>query len=126
VAPMLVEARPSASSLEESLEAMAAATVRQAAAPRAGGGIKLIPRIPPRDAIHTRSWLGGRPRLPQTEQWPRIEGVRADFLAQIARADLPRDLWNGLGPREGWLAIFGHPDTTAATAPRRAEGGPPP
>jgi len=125
VAPTLVEARPSASSLEESLEAMAAATVRQAAAPRAGGGIKLIPRIPPRDAIHTRSWLGGRPRLPQTEQWPRIEGVRADFLAQIACADLPRDLWNGLGPREGWLAIFGHPDTTAATALHLPEAGPP-
>ncbi|SEQ09267.1 protein of unknown function [Faunimonas pinastri] len=28
------------------------------------------------------------------------------FLAQIACADLPAELWGGLGPREGWLLLF--------------------
>ncbi len=116
---------PPISSLENSLEAMAAAAERRAAGPRAGGGIRLIPRIPPRDAIHTRSWLGGRPRLPEAIEWPRIEGVPADFLAQIACADLPADIWDGLGPREGWLAIFGHPAKAAASALHLPETGPP-
>lgn len=127
IAPPAAEAPPStpAPSLEASLEAMAAAVERQASAPDVIRGVRLVPRIPPRDAIHTRSWLGGRPRLPATVDWPRIDGTRADFLAQIACADLPADLWDGLGPRDGWLAVFGHPDTGAATALHLPEAGPP-
>src|SRR3546814_7907142 len=30
-------------------------------------------------------------------------------------ADLPPDLWDGLGPREGWLAVFAHPMTGEAS-----------
>ena len=41
--------------------------------------------------------------------WPEIEGTPCDFIAQIALADLPADLWHGLGPRAGWLALFLHP-----------------
>lgn len=116
---------PAAPSLEASLEAMAAAVERHASAPDLARGVRLIPRIPPRDAIHTRSWIGGRPRLPEAVDWPRIDGARADFLAQIACADLPAELWDGLGPRDGWLAVFGHPDTGAATALHLPEAGPP-
>lgn len=70
--------------------------------------LRLVPQIPPRDAISTNSWLGGRPRLPAGMEWPKIDGQPADFLAQISCADLPRDLWGGLGPRDGTLAFFIH------------------
>lgn len=70
--------------------------------------LRLVPQIPPRDAISTNSWLGGRPRLPAGMEWPKIDDQPADFLAQINCADLPRDLWGGLGPRDGALAFFIH------------------
>jgi hypothetical protein len=70
--------------------------------------LRLVPQIPPRDAISTNSWLGGRPRLPAGMLWPRIDDQPADFLAQISCADLPQDLWGGLGPRDGALAFFIH------------------
>jgi hypothetical protein len=71
--------------------------------------VRLAAQIPIRDQPAPRSWLGGRPRLPATMPWPEIEGTPCDFIAQIALADLPADLWHGLGPREGWLALFLHP-----------------
>ena len=70
--------------------------------------LRLLPQIPPRDAISTNSWLGGRPRLSAGMEWPRIDDQPADFLAQIDCTDLPPDLWGGLGPREGALAFFIH------------------
>lgn len=70
--------------------------------------LRLVPQIPPRDAILTTSWLGGRPRLPDGMDWPQIDGEPADFLAQIDCAGLPRDIWGGLGPRDGALAFFIH------------------
>lgn len=70
--------------------------------------LRLVPQIPPRDAILTTSWLGGRPRLPGGMPWPQTDGEPADFLAQIDCAGLPRDLWGGLGPRAGALAVFIH------------------
>ncbi len=68
----------------------------------------LIPQIPPRDAVSTRSWLGGRPRLASGATWPQIDGQAANFLAQIDCAALPRQMWGGLGPRHGALAFFIH------------------
>ena len=89
------------------------------------GQARLVAQIPPRDAILTRNWLGGRPRLPDAMPWPRIDGTDADFIAQIACADLPAGLWDGLGPRTGALAFFVHPETGAATALHLPEVGPP-
>lgn len=71
--------------------------------------VRLIPQIPPRDSAHPASWLGGRPRLDHGTAWPEIREVPAVFLAQISFADLPRDLWDGLGPRVGAFAVFTHP-----------------
>lgn len=71
--------------------------------------LRLVPQIPPRPDAPVTSWLGGRPRLPAHMAWPEIREVPGDFLAQISCADLPRDLWDGLGPREGALAFFIHP-----------------
>src|SRR3546814_15714157 len=87
--------------------------------------VRLVPQIPLRDAIQTHSRLGGRPHLPAATDWPRIDGVKGDFLAQIACADLPQGLWAGLGPRDGWLAFFAHPVTGGALALHPAEDGPP-
>src|SRR3546814_9625075 len=63
--------------------------------------------------------------LPAAAPWPTIDGREGDFIAQIACADLPPMLWDGLGPRTGWLAFFTHPDNGAATALHMAEDGAP-
>lgn len=108
-------------------EALAAQRQADFAAPGrdAAVQVRLVPQIPPRDAILTRSRLGGRPRLPADVDWPRIDGVKGDFLAQIACTDLPADLWEGLGPRAGWLAIFAHPETGVGLVTHFSEEGPP-
>ncbi|UUR08123.1 DUF1963 domain-containing protein [Sphingomonas glaciei] len=70
-------------------------------------------QVPPRDEA-PRSWIGGLPMLPDTFEWPRARNseypdtgeIPLNFAAQIACADLPADLWGGLGPREGWLLFF--------------------
>jgi hypothetical protein len=77
-------------------------------------------QIPLRDEP-PRSWIGGLPMLPDAVEWPRQSSRRhpdkgaipLNFLAQIACADLPADLWGGLGPRHGWLVFF---------APRPGDG----
>ena len=71
--------------------------------------VRIVPQIPPRGAGRASSWLGGHPRLGAGMAWPEIREEPADFLAQIDCADLPRDLWDGLGPRSGALAFFIHP-----------------
>ncbi len=55
-------------------------------------------------------WFGGDPMLPRDVDWPEIDGVPLCFLAQIDLAKLPTDIWSGLGPREGFLIFFNHPD----------------
>src|SRR3989344_1892221 len=71
--------------------------------------VRIVPQIPPRmDEIAT-SWLGGRPLLRPRIARPEIREVRGEFIAQIACAALPADIWDGLGPRRGSLAVFIHP-----------------
>ncbi len=96
--------------VEAELAARAAAVEEQAHRAEAADtvSVRLVPQIPPRDAILTSSWLGGRPRLPAGMDWPLIDGEPADFLAQIDCTQLPPDLWDGLGPRHGSLAFFIH------------------
>jgi uncharacterized protein YwqG len=74
-------------------------------------------QVPPRDEA-PRSWLGGLPMMPDDVPWPRSvsaehpeRGERPlHFVAQVACADFPPDLWGGLGPREGWLLFFVDPN----------------
>ena len=71
-------------------------------------------QVPVRWEEPARSWIGGLPMMPEPVEWPL--GPTTDypargptplhFVAQIACADLPPDLWGGLGPREGWLLLF--------------------
>jgi uncharacterized protein YwqG len=75
-------------------------------------------QVPPDPDAPARSWLGGLPRMPADIDWPRSvsseypeRGERPlHFIAQICCADLPRDLWGGLGPRQGWLLVFIDPN----------------
>lgn len=77
--------------------------------PKATGHVSVILRrqVPIRYDETVRSWLGGLPMMPEQIGWPRdAEGAPLHFLAQIACADLPSDLWNGHGPHAGWLLLF--------------------
>jgi uncharacterized protein YwqG len=75
-------------------------------------------QVPVRLDEPARSWLGGLPMMPDGLEWPvgvshekAGEGPRPlHFVAQIALADLPGELWGGLGPREGWLLVFLNPN----------------
>ncbi len=86
----------------------------------------LARQIPPRFDQAPRSWLGGLPMMPDDVEWPRSvaperldEGeVPLHFVAQIACADFPEDLWGGVGPRSGWLLLFLNPHDSQGDDPR--------
>jgi hypothetical protein len=71
-------------------------------------------QVPVRWEEPPRSWIGGLPRMPESVAWPLGRTTEypergltpLHFVAQIACADLPPDLWGGLGPRAGWLLLF--------------------
>ncbi|MHC2335158.1 DUF1963 domain-containing protein [Bradyrhizobium sp. USDA 4454] len=81
-------------------------------------------QVPPRTEA-PRSWLGGLPMLPDGVEWPRSvseehpeRGERPlHFIAQIACADLPVELWGGLGPRHGFLLLFIDPNQGVPEGP---------
>lgn len=81
-------------------------------------------QVPPRTEA-PRSWLGGLPMLPDRVEWPRSvsaehpeRGERPlHFVAQIACADLPAELWGGLGPRSGFLLLFIDPNQGVPEGP---------
>ena len=69
--------------------------------------VVLRQQIPIRFDEPARSWLGGYPMMPDGIEWPRDEtGSPLHFVAQIDCSDFPKELWNGLGPRKGWLLLF--------------------
>ena len=64
-------------------------------------------QVPIRFDEEARSWIGGLPKMPVGMEWPRAKPKKPlHFMAQINCADLPPELWGGLGPREGWLLLF--------------------
>lgn len=52
------------------------------------------------------SWIGGLPEMPDDIEWPVKDGKAALFLAQIAMEDLPKNIFGGIGPKNGWLLFF--------------------
>jgi hypothetical protein len=71
-------------------------------------------QVPVRWDEPPRSWIGGLPMMPESVEWPLGSTIDypkrgrtpLHFVAQIACADLPPDLWGGYGPRQGWLLLF--------------------
>lgn len=86
---------------------------------RAQKRIALRPAFPQRV---TSSWVGGQPMLPTRTDWPTHEGKPMRFLAQIGLEDLPDTLWQGLGPRRGWLVVFAAWDTDCEVVIRHVTG----
>ncbi len=73
----------------------------------AQASVVLRRQVPIRFDEPARSWLGGLPRMPDDIPWPRTDnGAPLHFIAQIACGDLPERIWNGRGPRNGWLLLF--------------------
>jgi uncharacterized protein YwqG len=70
--------------------------------------VRLVPQVPIRNESPD-GWFGGGARLPPGSRWPELDGTPLQLLAQVNCAALPSDLWDGLGPRHGWLAIFIEP-----------------
>jgi hypothetical protein len=70
--------------------------------------VRLVPQVPIRNES-PHGWLGGGARLPAGLRWPEIGGAPLQLLAQVDCAALPAGLWDGLGPRHGWLAVFIEP-----------------
>ena len=68
--------------------------------------VRLVPQVPILPGTSPRSWFGGAPSLPEGTAWPVCDGKPAEFLAQIDCSGLPADLWDGVGPRAGWLSFF--------------------
>lgn len=74
------------------------------------GRVRLDMILPPPDLHRATSWIGGLPKLPRGTDWPRTEEGPMLFVAQIAVADLPPEIWGGMGPSTGSLAFFVHAD----------------
>ncbi|NPV24100.1 DUF1963 domain-containing protein [Bradyrhizobium aeschynomenes] len=73
---------------------------------RVQSSVILRRQVPIRFDEPARSWLGGLPQMPDNVAWPRTRSGPMHFLAQIACADLPAQIWHGRGPRDGWLLLF--------------------
>lgn len=77
--------------------------------PKSNSEISIILKrqVPIRYNEPSNSWLGGLPKMPESVLWPRSEdGTALQFVAQVHCADFPPKLWNGHGPRKGWLLLF--------------------
>jgi hypothetical protein len=84
--------------------------------------VRLVPQVPIRD--DATAWLGGGACLPEGFDWPDEDGTRLQLIVQFDCSLLPADVWDGLGPRHGWLAIFLNPKTANPTVLHFADAGP--
>ncbi len=70
--------------------------------------IAVMRPYPPSESISVQSHLGGRPKLPTNQEWPRAsDGVALHFLASIHCAELPE---NDQLPSDGTLLFFARID----------------
>lgn len=78
--------------------------------------VRLVPQVPVTNRSLSGAWIGGGALLPQDMAWPEIDDSALQLLVQVDCSLLPAELWEGLGPRSGWLAIFLDPKTIEAKA----------
>ncbi|MEX1153720.1 DUF1963 domain-containing protein [Parvibaculum sp.] len=92
------------------VENEAATAMMQADARNSSEPCALLTPVVPLPAQQHAGWFGGMPRLPGNIAWPEIEGEPLRFICQLDLSALPENIWSGLGPRRGWLAVFLHPE----------------
>lgn len=69
--------------------------------------VRLVPQWPIRERDLPDAWFSGDPSFPVERDWPLgSDGAPCHFLAQLDCSKLPSGLWQGLGPRSGWLIVF--------------------
>lgn len=85
--------------------------------------VRLVPQVPIHQPENATAWLGGGARLPEGFDWPDEEGIKLQLIAQFDCASLPANVWEGLGPRHGWLAIFLNPRTAKPFVAHFADAG---
>jgi hypothetical protein len=85
--------------------------------------VRLVPQVPVRDRDQAVGWIGGGARLPVGMEWPMIGDSALQLLVQVDCSRLPAGLWEGLGPRHGWLAIFLDPRGMKAKVLHFADAG---
>jgi Domain of unknown function (DUF1963) len=90
------------------LENEAATSKMQADARASNEPYVLLTPTVPITGQTSSGWFGGAPHLPDDVPWPDIEGEPLRFVCQIDLSALPINIWSGLGPRKGWLAVFLH------------------
>lgn len=100
--------------LKNLLEEVGRAEEAQRAARASDRPIAILTPIVPIRFDEADSWFGGKPRLPKDFPWPEEDGRPFVFACQINLRNVPRGIWSGAGPREGWLVIFLHWDMPKA------------
>lgn len=100
--------------LEKLLEEVGKAEEAQRKARASDRPIAILTPIVPIRFDEADSWFGGKPRLPKEVPWPEEDGQPFRFACQINLRNVPRGIWSGAGPREGWLVVFLHWDMPKA------------
>ncbi|MHC2337205.1 DUF1963 domain-containing protein [Bradyrhizobium sp. USDA 4454] len=85
--------------------------------------VRLVPQVPVRDRDQAVAWIGGGARLPDGLEWPTVGDSAFQLLVQVDCSRLPAGLWDGLGPRHGWLAIFLDPQNVKARVLHFSDAG---
>ena len=99
-APTAIDDAPAApaASASAASRAYADATSRPA--------LRVRPIVPLHNGVELHSWFGGRPYMPSEIDWPELDGKPALFIAQLSCPHIPAEIWEGRGPRFGWLLVF--------------------
>lgn len=63
------------------------------------------------------SFAGGDPLIPADIPWPEAEGTPMGFVMQVDCSKLPKSLWGGFGPRDGYLSVFVTGDSNLESMP---------
>lgn len=92
---------------------LATLEMQSAAKAEAGPSVILTPAVP-LPACDAVGWFGGAPSLPNEVEWPEVAGTPLCFVAQINLAQLPQNIWSGVGPRHGYFSFFVHPTDVKA------------
>lgn len=102
---------PKVAELLQGIVETEAETVEMLAAARADAGpsVALVPAVP-LPTQEQAGWFGGAAALPKDTIWPDIDGTPLCFVAQIDLTQLPQNIWSSVGPRQGQLVVFMHPE----------------